>query len=365
MTNQSSIAALLTLIHERQTFVISSHTRPDGDAIGSSLGLMHLLEALGKDVTVAFTDRIPGIFQCLPGVDRISPHLPSVAPEAAIFLECDSLERSSFDAHEFNTVTPALTINIDHHASGREFANFNWIDSKAPAVGAMIYDLVLASGVPLSTQIATCLYAAILTDTGSFAYAGVTASTFGMAEHLVEAGADPYLIAQAMFFSSAPARVRLLGAAFGKMQLENLQEGCGTPPRHFPSASEGVPQLVGQIAWCAITLDDMELAGAEIEDCEGIVSYLIGIAGVEAAVFMRELPSRTGFRLSLRSKGKLDIAGVAEQFGGGGHRNASGCSIEGSLHEVSHRVLSHLRSAFERLQANPNDHASQTATLLA
>jgi phosphoesterase RecJ-like protein len=353
MTNQASIAALLALIHQRHSFVISSHTRPDGDAIGSSLGLMHLLEAMGKDAVVAFTDLIPDIYHSLPGVDRILTHLPQTPVDAAIFLECDSLERSSFDADEFHALHPALTVNIDHHASGRDFAGFNWIDSEAPAVGAMIYDLALASGVRVSTEMATCLYTALLTDTGSFAYAGVTASTFGMAQHLVECGADPYAIAQSVLYSNSPAKLRLLGTALSKINLVDLAS-CDAPARHKPT----------KIAWCALTIDDLDRADAIIEDCEGLVSYLIGMAGVEAAVFLRELPAHDGFRLSIRSKGRLDIASVAETFGGGGHRNASGCTLLGSLDDVTSRVILQLRAA-SALRSTPVPDPSLTATLLA
>src|ERR1700735_4206592 len=129
MKNKASIAALLELLRERSSFVISSHLRPDGDAIGSALGLMHLLEAMGKQVTVCFVDPVPANFRFLDGSDRVASTFPPV--DAAIFLECDSIERSSIDRRQFEAASPALTINIDHHRSGREFANFNWIDPEA------------------------------------------------------------------------------------------------------------------------------------------------------------------------------------------------------------------------------------------
>jgi phosphoesterase RecJ-like protein len=357
MTNQASIVALLALIHERHSFVISSHTRPDGDAIGSSLGLMHMLHAMGKDAVVAFTDLIPDIYRNLPGVDTIVTKLPSARFDAAIFLECDSLERSSFNAQEFEAVRPALTVNIDHHSSGRDFANFNWIDSHAPAVGAMVYDLALASGVRISPAIATCLYTALLTDTGSFSYAGVTASTFGMAQHLVECGADPYAIAQSVLFSNSPAKIRLLGTALSQIHIISLGR-CALP------CMETHPHE-SNIAWCAITVEDLDRAEATVEDCEGLVSYLIGMAGVEAAVFLREFSAHDGYRLSIRSKGRLDIASVAEHFGGGGHRNASGCNIYGPLSDVTDRVIDQLRIASARLSSTPVEHPPLPATLLA
>jgi phosphoesterase RecJ-like protein len=241
------------------------------------------------------------------------------APDTAILLECDSFERTGFERLAFERMDAGLTINIDHHLSGKLFAGFNWIDPEACAVGAMIYDLAVASGTEITAGMATCLYTAVLTDTGSFTYPSTVATTFALAEHLVERGADANRIAQAVYFSNPPSKIRLLGAALGNMQIE------------------------GSVAWSWVTQAEMARAGAEVEDCEGVVNYLIGIAGVEAAVFLRELPSRTEFRLSLRSKGEVDVAQVAECFGGGGHRNASGCTLHGPLNEAIERIVTELR----------------------
>ena len=319
MKNQASIAALLELIRERSSFVISSHLRPDGDAIGSSLALMHLLEAMGKQVTVCFVDPVPVNFRFLDGSDRVASTFASV--DAAIFLECDSIERSSIDRGQFEAAPPAVMINIDHHRSGREFANFNWIDPEAAADGCMIYDLAMAAGIPVSRSMAECLYAAILTDTGSFNYPSTSASTFAMAEHLVQSGASPNRIAAEVYFSNPPSKVRLLGIALSNIQIE------------------------GAVSWSHVTQEEMERVGASVEDCEGVANHLIGIAGVEAAAFLRELPEQNQFRLSLRSRRVLDVSVIAERFGGGGHRNASGCSMEGTLAEVTRRIVAQMREA--------------------
>ena len=318
-SNQNSIAALLSLLGERESFVVTSHARPDGDAIGSALGLMHLLDGMGKRVTVAFADPIPAMYRWLPGAERIQATLPKDAPDAAVLLECDSLERSGFGADAFAAMGAGLTINIDHHRSGKPFADFNWIDAEASAVGAMVYDVAVASGVTITAAMATCLYVAVLTDTGSFTYQGTSAATFGLAEHLAECGADPYGIAREVYFSNPPGKLRALGAALG----------------HF--------EIKGRVAWSWITQAEMLRANAVVEDCEGIVNYLIGLEGVEAAVFLRELPSGAEFRLSLRSKGTVDVAQVAERFGGGGHRNASGCTLNGSLDSAIGRIVSELQ----------------------
>jgi len=321
MPHRKSIAALLTLMRERESFVISSHARPDGDAIGSSLGLMHVLEAMGKRVHVAFSDPIPQIYKSLPGVERIRTRLPDTPCDAIILLECESFARTGFDEAAFARLAAGLSINIDHHRSGQLFASFNWIDPEACAVGAMIYDLAIASGVEISASMATCLYTAVLTDSGAFTYPSTVSATFALAEHLVRSGADANGIAQAVYFSNPPGKIRLLGAALRNMQIQE------------------------PLAWAWILQDEIAAAGAEVEDCEGVVNYLIGMAGIEAAVFMRELPSGKDFRLSLRSKGEVDVASVAEHFGGGGHRNASGCNLEGDLDTVLAHILPALRSS--------------------
>jgi phosphoesterase RecJ-like protein len=321
MTNEASIAALLGLIRERQTFVVTSHMRPDGDAIGTALGVFHLLEAMGKQATVVFIDPIPDIYHFLPGVESIVSHIPAGQLDAAIFLESGTLERASLDLAEFAAAAPTLTIHIDHHQSGTTFADFNWIDSSACAVGALIYDVAVASGVPLSKAIADCLYTAVLTDTGSFNFPSTTASTFALAQHLVQSGASPSKIAQAVFFSNPPAKSRIIGLVLSRMEIQ------------------------GNVAWSYLTLDDLKKSGAVVEDSEGTVNQLISIAGVQAAALMREIQAGAEFRLSLRSKGDIDVSRVAEGFGGGGHRNASGCTLRGTLAEASASILTALHQA--------------------
>jgi phosphoesterase RecJ-like protein len=339
MTNEDSISALLGIIRDRHSFVISSHARPDGDAIGSSVGLMHILEAMGKNVVVAFKDPIPEQFQCLAGVERIVHDLPATPPDCAILLECDSIQRTGYQQ-----IPAKFSVNIDHHLSGRNYADFNWIDPQRCAVGAMVYDIAIAAGVTITSATADCLYCAVLTDTGSFNFPSTNADTFALAQHLVQCGTSPNRIAQCMFFSYPLSKVRLLGVALSNMQIR------------------------GQVSWSTISVADMEQAGASAEDCEGVVNHLIGIAGIEAAVLLRQQPSLGEYRLSLRSKGIgiVDVAKVAEYFGGGGHRNASGLTLQGTAESVTERVLAQIAL---QLQGNPLE-ASQPApatrsTLLA
>ncbi len=307
---------LLRLIQERQHFLVTSHARPDGDAIGSALGMMHLLETLGKKVDVAFADTIPGIYRALPGANRIRTAQPAKMPEAAILLECDSIGRTGYTA-----IPAAFTINIDHHQSGRNFADWNWIEPEACAVGSMLYDFAMAAGLTITPDAATCLYAAVLTDTGSFTFPCTTSATFALASHLLECGADATEVADNIYFCNPEAKIRILGEALHRMVVD------------------------GPLAWTTITLRDMQRAGATVADCEGVVNYLIGIAGVQAAVVLREIAPPDGsvaFRCSLRSKGAVDVSLVAEGFGGGGHTNASGCTVSGSAEAAIPAVLAAL-----------------------
>jgi phosphoesterase RecJ-like protein len=191
-----------------------------------------------------------------------------------------------------------------------------------------VYDLAIAAGIPISRPMAECLYAAILTDTGSFNYPSTSASTFAMAEHLVQCGANPNRIAADVYFSNPASKVKLLGIALSNLQID------------------------GTVSWSHVTVEEMERVGASVEDCEGVANHLIGIAGVEAAAFLREVPELKQVRLSLRSRRVLDVSVIAEKFGGGGHRNASGCSMEGTLAEVTSLIVAQMREACIPLRAD-------------
>ena len=307
---------LLEALQQRERFLLTAHARPDGDAVGSLLALWMVLQAMGKHAEMLLFDRVPMIYRTLPCAEQIR-HAASIpaqhSADTVILLECDGLERSRVKGlHE------KFLINIDHHTSGRRFADVNWIDTEASAVAEMVYRLAVAANVAITPAMATCLYTALLSDTGSFCYEGTGARTFALARDLVELGAAPARIAQDVYFSNPASKMRLLGAALSTLQRE------------------------GRIAWLWVTHSDMIRTGAVEEDCEGIVNYAIGISGVEAAVFLRELPDHR-VRLSLRSKGKVHVAEVAEQFGGGGHENASGCTLSGPLYSAMDKILKELR----------------------
>lgn len=305
---------VLATIEEYKHFLLTSHARPDGDAVGSVLALYQVLLQLGKSVDVVLGDPVPLIYRPLPLSERIAQSVDAEKQyQAVIILECDSLQRTRMMGLE-----RFFSINIDHHSSGKQFADINWIDPQACAVAEMIYRLSLALGAKITPEIATCLYTAVLTDTGSFSFAGTNDRTFRLAQELVRFGADPVRIAQNVYFSNPTAKMRLLGAALSNLHRE------------------------GELAWMYVELSDIERCGGLEEDLEGLVNYSLGIAGVEVAAFFRELPNDR-FRVSLRSKGAMDVARIAELYGGGGHRCASGCSVEGPLSVAVSRVLAHVR----------------------
>jgi bifunctional oligoribonuclease and PAP phosphatase NrnA len=313
----SAIGPILEAIHHGNNILVAAHARPDGDAVGSVLACGMMLEQLGKQATMAFSDRVPLIYRWLPCAQSIQ-HWQRVDGDfdLVILLECDGIERSRLKGLEGRRL-----INIDHHTSGRNFAHLNWIDTDACAVAEQVFTLACAAGVRITPEMATCLYMAVLTDTGSFCYEGTDAHTFSLAQELVRLGAVPARIAQDVYFANPMSKMLLLGAA-----LANLRRD-------------------GRIAWLSVTTSDMERTNAAEEDCEGIVNYAIGIAGVEVAVFLRELPDHR-VRLSLRSKGAVNVATVAESFGGGGHENASGCTLPGPMPAALDAILARLRALF-------------------
>jgi len=306
---------VLKQIEQRNRFVLTSHARPDGDAVGSALACCQILRSMGKQADVVLHDGVPRIYQPLPFADEVVQSQGVNGDyEAAIILECDSIQRTRLEG-----LGNQFLISIDHHISGRPFAHVNWIDPNAVATAEMVYRLAREAGVVISPDIATCLYTAVLTDTGSFMFQGTNEHTFALARELVLAGADPARCARNIYFGHSTAKMRLLGAALSNLRRE------------------------GPLAWIWVTQEQMEKFQAKEEDCEGLVNYALSIQDVEVAVFLRELPDGR-FRVSLRSKGEVNVAAVAEGFGGGGHKCASGCSLEGPLASAVERILQGLRS---------------------
>lgn len=309
-------AAILDVLRRGQRFLVCSHARPDGDAVGSMLACGLLLQQMGKRADLVTADRVPHLYRGLPGASAIRSALRILGSyDAVILLECDGLERAGLRGLE-----ELFLINIDHHITGRDYAQLNWIDTEAASVGEMVHRLAKAAGARITPEMATCLYTTLLTDTGGFSYGSVRASTFELARELAAAGADPVRIAQDVCFSTPLEKMLLLGAALNHLRRE------------------------GRVAWLWVTQQDVLRTAAAEEDCEGIVNFAIGISGIEAAAFLRELPDGR-VRASLRSKGRLNVAALAERLGGGGHENAAGCTVDWPLARALEEIPGMLRAA--------------------
>jgi len=233
------VERVLQEIRSRQRFVVTSHARPDGDGIGSALACAQILRVMGKVADVVMHDGVPRIYQNLPFADRVIKADRIPAADAVILLECDSTRRTLLDG-----LDKCFLINIDHHVSGRNFANVNWIDSSVMATAELVFRFARRACVPIDRNMATCLYTALMTDTGSFMFEGTNEHTFTVARELALAGADPALCARSIYFGHSTAKMRLLGAALSNLHRE------------------------GSLAWIWVTQEQMTRFGAREEDCE-------------------------------------------------------------------------------------------------
>lgn len=309
---------VLEFIQSHDGFAITSHIRPDGDALGSELALLLTLEAAGKKAVVLNRDPMPERYLILPGADRVRITDRVDGEYAAVFiLECGSLARTGLQELERQTL-----VNIDHHHSTENYAAVNWIDESACAVGEMVYRIAKGLGIAITPAIATNIYTAVVTDTGSFQFPSTTADTFRMAAELADCGADVSGIARNVFYSNPLTKVNSMMVMLNRMKLD-----CD-----------------GRLVWTAITREDMIRHNCMGDDVEGLVNFPLTISGVDVAVFFRELEIGT-FRVSLRAKNSIDVCAIAAQFGGGGHRNAAGCTMTGSLEHARDAVLTQVKSS--------------------
>ncbi len=307
-------------IREHQEFAITAHARPDGDSLGSELALAAALKQLGKQVEIVNADPHPQAYLGLPGIDHIRRDRRLRGKYDAVFvLETNELARTGLTGLDQHFI-----INIDHHRNTLPFGNLNFVDANAAAVGEIIFELIRQLGVLITPDIATNLYVAILTDTGSFQFSNTTAHTFRVAEQLVLAGAKPAEIAQSVYMSHPKSKLRLLARVLETLALD-------------PSE---------RIAWVLLTQEMLKETGANPTETEGLVNYPLSLEGVVAVAFFREEGSNR-YRVSLRSKDNFDVASVAEYFGGGGHTNAAGLWVDGTFEEVRDKVIAQVAQALE------------------
>lgn len=320
------LSQVVELIESKHRFCITSHIRPDGDSLGSSLALYWTLKSLDKDVQVLMRDSVPHSYRELPGANEVikTPKVPS-GYDAAFVIECSDIDRPGLI-----DLDKQFVVNIDHHSTTALFGHINWIDSTASAVGEMIYNLCKALGVTVNQQIAECVYTALLTDTGSFHFSNTTERTFKIASELVRRGVKPAHISQALFYSYPFSKIKILGIVLSSLNRDET----------------------GRIAYMSISQDSIAEANASEEDLDGIVNYPLAVEEIEVVAFFKETSPET-YRISLRSKGQVNVAKVTEKFGGGGHRNAAGCTIKGDIQEIQQQIVECLQESLGIMPMQP------------
>jgi len=314
------LSAICDVIREKDRFLIACHENPEGDAIGSELALALALRKMGKTATVLNADPVPRNLLFLAGADTVVFEEDGSGYDVAIVVDCGSPERTGRVAAEL--LKPPVMINIDHHRTNGDRGKLALVDPDAAATGLLVYKVLDALGVEIDRDIAENIYVAVLTDTGSFHYGNSSPDAFRVAGEMVGLGVDPWAVAEQVYETQSFSRIRLLGRV-----LSSLETAAG-----------------GRVASITTMRADLAEFGAGKDDLEGFINYPRSIIGTEVAVSFREEEGGC-FRVSFRSKGRVDVSEVAARFGGGGHRNAAGCSVPGTLAEVKRKVFGALEAA--------------------
>jgi phosphoesterase RecJ-like protein len=297
--------------------LLLAHLYPDGDVLGSQLGLGLALRQAGRRVTFACHHAVGDPFQFLPGSGEVQQwNTGKGGHELVVTLDCPNPDRLG-GLLEGCRQPGVHVLNIDHHADNRRYGDTNWIQPEAAATGEMVLDLIQTAGLSLTPDVATNLYTAIVTDTGSFRYSNTTARTFRLAAGLVEAGADPAAIALCLYETRHLAGLHLLGRI--------LQQAEVSPD--------------GSVAWMVI--DRSQAESPDLLEAEDFITYPRSLRTVKVAVLFRELPD--AIKVSLRAKGEVDVARIAGRLGGGGHPNAAGAILRTDLATARARVLAAVR----------------------
>jgi len=301
------IQQIVELIKQKKSFLVVAHENPDGDAIGSTLGLSNALREMGKDVVALNVDGVPQIMQFLPGCDLLVNTLPEGKRfDVAFVLDSGDLVRAGVPVRECSEIL----INIDHHPHS-DFGDLCYLDTGASATAVMVDRVLQQCDYRMSLDVAQPLYLAILSDTGSFRYSSANPEAFTVAGRLVGMGIDPWEIASCLYESLAPERMKLLGLVLPTLEIS----ACG------------------RYASVAMTEEILKKSGASEEHTDGFVNYPRAIRGVEVALFFRQI-SADAYKISFRSRGKVDVGAMARELGGGGHHNAAGAKVKGSLEEA-------------------------------
>lgn len=302
--------------------LIGTHLNPDGDALGSALALSHLLDELGIYNEVLNHHAPPANLEFLPGVSRVRQEPRREKFDLCVVLDLDSMDRLGNVEPFFGGCTRLVV--VDHHIPHQAPGDLRIVDTSASATAAILTEMMIETGVRITPDIATCLLTGIVTDTGSFRFRNTTVEALTLAARLLELGGDINLVSEEIFQRKPLSSARLLGFMLERMVLE----------------------ADDRIAYSVLDFNDFEVTGARDENTEGFVNELLSIRTVQIAALIRE-PKPGRIRISLRSRGNFDIAEVARQFGGGGHKNAAGCAFDGNPEDAVTGLVPRLRACLE------------------
>ncbi len=313
---------IINLLKNSNHILIASHANPDGDAIGALIALGVSLDALNNKTTLYNESPIPAIYRFLPTVDRIVRHIDDQNLfDTAVILDCGDLERIGNALSTISRI-PHI-INIDHHVTNTRFGEFNLIDPSACATSEIVYRLIRRMEAAINLATATSIYTGILTDTGSFRFSNTNKAAFDICAEMVALGVEPYSIAQLVYGTYSLGRIKLLNLALDSIEISKNRK----------------------LSMMAVTQEMLNETGTKPEDIDGFINYAKGIEDVQVAVLIqeffndkKEVQSHEHFHVSLRSNGTVNVAEIASTFGGGGHSNAAGFSIESTLAHLKSRV---------------------------
>ncbi len=297
------------------------HVHPDGDVLGTLLGLGSSLEAEGWSLTYAGPHPVPEVLAFLPGAGRWQVwSVPPRAFDVIVLTDCPSDERTEGLLGAARGASTQV-LNIDHHPDNRGYGTVNWIDPSAAATGEMVFDLIRALGHRVTPEIALNLFTAIHTDTGSFRYSNTTAKTFLIAAELLASGADPALVSDRLYQRRSKDALRTLGEVLGRVEVSGD----------------------GRVAWLTVPRG---LASDAFLAAEDLVTYPRSIEGVKVALLLSEEGAGL-VKVSLRGKGQVAVNRIAQGFGGGGHDNAAGCTLRGTIEEATSAILTAVSLALD------------------
>lgn len=321
----SEMKKVLTLIKRKEKFLISAHVNPEGDSIGSQLAMYHMLKKLGKDCVMLDHDKVPDNLEFLPGAREITDTMPEgFSPDASIILDCPVIERTGKVADSLSS--SAVVVNIDHHMSNEYYADINWVEDSASSVGEMLFHLAEELGMEKDTDIAKAIYAAIVTDTGSFSYNNTSPATHEITGKLVASGVDTNVMHSEIFEKKDFYEVKMLGKALSTLTLESE----------------------GKLAHICLTRHMYNEEGIAKVTTDSFINFPRSVKGVEVAIFFKESTGEEeNVYVSFRSSGGVDVNALASRFDGGGHKKASGCMLSCEFEEARRRVLTEAKKVIK------------------